>query len=351
MSIIVALFLVACGSSELELPTGVPDEIGPLAIGTLEDEVSGDTDLPLQVWYPTLTTGQPRFVFAASAELGTAQADVAPICETPRPVVMFSHGNGGVRYQSVFLMEHLASNGFIVAAPDHVGNTLFDGEGSPRGEIAVRRPQDITRSFDRLVARSADEADPLAGCVDTDAGYAMVGHSFGGWTTLVLSGAEPDLDALATHCETDGDFLCALTDAWDGPTNAAADSRIWAAIPIAPVGFTSLGVGLQAVAVPTLVIGGFEDTLTEWDVEVGPIYDRLTTEPRGLAGLERTGHYAFTNFCFDGLFPNCGGDILPLTDVYRITNGLALSWLRQVLAVDGVVLPPADAEVTWTEVP
>src|SRR5262249_56282777 len=42
------------------------------------------------------------------------------------PLVMFSHGFGGHRRQSTFLCTHLASHGYVVAACDHTGNTLFD---------------------------------------------------------------------------------------------------------------------------------------------------------------------------------------------------------------------------------
>jgi predicted dienelactone hydrolase len=31
-----------------------------------------------------------------------------------------------VRFQSYFLCEHLASHGFVVVAPDHIGNTTID---------------------------------------------------------------------------------------------------------------------------------------------------------------------------------------------------------------------------------
>jgi predicted dienelactone hydrolase len=37
------------------------------------------------------------------------------------PLVLFSHGNAGIRFQSLFLAAHLASHGYIVASPDHQG--------------------------------------------------------------------------------------------------------------------------------------------------------------------------------------------------------------------------------------
>src|SRR5439155_87759 len=42
----------------------------------------------------------------------------------PFPLVLFSHGNGGIRFQSLFLCAHLASHGYVVASPDHRGDTF-----------------------------------------------------------------------------------------------------------------------------------------------------------------------------------------------------------------------------------
>ena len=50
--------------------------------------------------------------------------DATPAPGGPFPGVVFSHGMAGHRRQSTFLCTHLASHGFVVASPDHVGNTL-----------------------------------------------------------------------------------------------------------------------------------------------------------------------------------------------------------------------------------
>ncbi len=47
------------------------------------------------------------------------------------PLVIYSHGNGGLRYVSAFLTEHLASHGFVVMAPDHTGNTASTSSSAP----------------------------------------------------------------------------------------------------------------------------------------------------------------------------------------------------------------------------
>ena len=42
----------------------------------------------------------------------------------PAPVVIVSHGFGAVKEDFVFLNQHLASHGYVVMAPDHVGSDL-----------------------------------------------------------------------------------------------------------------------------------------------------------------------------------------------------------------------------------
>ena len=43
----------------------------------------------------------------------------------PYPLIVFSHGNGGLGVQSFFLTEYLASHGYVVVCPDHTGNSLL----------------------------------------------------------------------------------------------------------------------------------------------------------------------------------------------------------------------------------
>ena len=349
----VPILLLACGGDAP--PDGddtvyPPDQAGPFNTGVEADEVesSAGLTLPVQIWYPTKSEGEQTYEYPLAPDLGTAQVNQPARCPTPLPVALFSHGNGGLRYQSVFLTEHLASHGYLVAAPDHVGNTILDLDSIPGYEVGARRPLDIAETFDYLVDRSADPDDLLFGCVDEDAGYALLGHSFGGWTTLLTAGASVNLDGLTETCPEGGDFLCGLETVWTADsTRGLHDPRVWAAVPITPVGAFSLGEGLADIEVPTLVIGGLIDTVTVWDVEVEPIYQQLTVPERALAGLENTGHYGFSHFCIDLLSPNCGDESLASEEVHRITNGLALSWLRQVRGEEGVVLPPDESIVVW----
>ena len=100
-------------------------------------------------------------------------------------MVVFSHGAYGIRFQSIFFTQYLASHGYVVPAPDHQDNTLYDlfaEDGyniDDMGWSAVERPYDAAAVIDRMLERNATPGDTFAGSVDPDR-IGMSGHSFGG---------------------------------------------------------------------------------------------------------------------------------------------------------------------------
>lgn len=352
---------VGCGQPTTDDTAAVPyapaDQPGPWSVATQRDalDASGPPPHVVQLWYPTpATSGAPANYDGLT--LGSAQMGGPADCDTPRPVVVFSHGNGGIRYQSVFLTEHLASHGWVVVAPDHLGNTLLDLDDVPRVEVAYRRPTDAARTFDHLLDRASDPSDPLSGCVDPDAGYTIIGHSFGGFTALATAGAAVDVAGLTAHCAEQGDFLCGLEAVWaaerpDDDSGDLSDPRARAAIALAPVGNVSLGAGLGQLAAPVAVIGGLQDQATAWLTEVRPIYEQLTAEPRMLAGLDRVGHYSFSDFCID-LDDGCGDDFLPLEEAHAQIRTLTTATLQQWDGQEEAAawLPPEWANLEWDSV-
>jgi predicted dienelactone hydrolase len=347
------LLLVACsGSEEPEAPVfHAPGAVGPYIAATWQGEVAGDPDLVVQVWYPADSGSEVPYRYDGFIE-GTATSYGLPSCESPRPVVVFSHGNTGVRYQSWSLMEYLATHGFVVIAPDHTGNTFTDNDPDNWAAIALRRPEDLQRSF----AYVADGPWELGGCVDFDAGYAVIGHSFGGFTTLATAGAPYDMDVLASWCEGSDEVGCDVVDAWfaqhpDGGLDDRSDGLAWAGVPLAPAWADLLGV--DAIDVPMMVVGGDRDLATTWEGAVRPVYDGLTTTPRFLLGLENAGHYSFTDFCQvvptgDG----CGDDYRPVEDVQATMKTAVTSFLRGVLGDDEAwaTVRPAEGVSVWEQV-
>ena len=342
------LLLVACTTTIPDVWTP-PGEPGPLLVATDEDAFDhAGLEIPVQIWFPASEVDEDVHVYS-DLLAGTAADGGTPDCAEPRPVLVFSHGNGGVRYQSIFLTERLASRGWIVVAPDHVGNTTFDIESIPRHEVAIRRPADVAAAFDHLVSRAEDRDDRLFGCVDAAAGYAVAGHSFGGYTALATGGAPLDLAAMDAVCPG-GDWLCGMQEVYRAEhgddRGDLADPRVWAVVAHAPVGKTQLDNG--GITVPTMVIGAKNDTLTPWESEVKPIAEELTVADRALVGIANVGHYQFTDFCVDS-FPNCDVAEPSISETHALINELTTAWLdvHRGEARSAAALPPTDAWLEW----
>jgi len=114
---------------------------GPFAAGVTTLDVNGT---PVEVWYPAdrpsakgrkhdryflLDWAPPTIKALVRSELSPAYPtgayrDVKASSKGPFPLVTFAHGFGGFRDQSTFLTTHLASWGFVVAAPDPPESTL-----------------------------------------------------------------------------------------------------------------------------------------------------------------------------------------------------------------------------------
>lgn len=333
-----------------------PDQPGPFPVGTLEDAAPGPEDLVLtvQVWFPAASADDDPYAYDGFFE-ASALDDGVPDCAAPRPVLVFSHGHQGVRYQSVFLTEWLASRGWVVVAPDHAYNTAMDYDEERLGEVMVRRPLDVAAAFDWLSATAAGPGGPLEGCVDPAAGYAVAGHSFGGFTAVAVAGAALVPVVSATYCAQRGGWLCDELAAWaaDHPGEEAAlgDARAWATVAMAPAGYEALIGGLERVAIPALVLGGSRDDITPMAWQVTPIYAGLASLPRFLGEIEDAGHYTFSDACdLAPTFDDCEPPYLPAEEAHPLIDALTAAFLGLVQGDERHLdwLPPADERLTWT---
>ena len=356
------LTLLACaadtGDDTGTAPAWVaPDAVGPYLVGTDEGALTGQTgrDLTVQVWFPATSTGDEVYRYDDWVAAGAMERGV-PACDQARPVVLFSHGYGGVRYQSTFLTERLASHGFVVVAPDHVDNTMFDLDEAQDGEVAFRRPLDIADSYDWLLEQ-AGAGGALDGCVDPDAGYAVVGHSFGGWTALAVAGATVD-PVTALACSDGGSIWCDVYQKWvalhgDEPLPPVVDPRAWASVPMCPGGFEIMGATLADVDVPAMVMGGTLDDSTTWEGQVQPIYDALDTAPRYLAGVVGAGHFTFSDLCtMVPVLPECDGPDAGYVDIPQalaLIDTVTTAFLRTTLGDSAAAawLPPESDVLLW----
>ncbi len=337
-------------------PFLAPDAPGPYTPATREATVTPDHGVPLtvQVWYPSNDPAGTPYLYDGLVG-GQSTADLPAACDRVRPVLLFSHGNGGMRWQSIWLTETLAARGWVVVAPDHTFNTVFDMSEAHFAELVFRRPVDIVASYQWLLDDLAAPGGPLDGCVDEAQGYAMAGHSFGGYTSYVVAGSPIDRDATAAECAQNGGWLCAeVAEYFDAHPESSrvdlSDDRVWAAVPMAPAAFETLTGGLAEIAVPVLTWGGTRDSLTPVPSTVRPIYAGIQSRPAYLAVIEDAGHYSFSDACalLDS-FPDCAPPYMPPTEVQaiaRVNTVAFLDGLRGYTEAEAY-LPSDDSALLW----
>ncbi len=358
------LFLAACNPGADTADTAppadpfiAPDLAGPWIASSFEDIASGPggLELPVQVWFPASEADDDLYEYDGMWS-ASALEDGVPDCSQARPVLLFSHGNSGMRFQSVFLTERLATRGWVVVAPDHVHNTYADYDDEALGEVMFRRPGDIAASFDWLVQTAAGPGGPLEGCVDEAAGYAVAGHSFGGFTASAVAGATIDPEATAAYCAGGWGWLCSSVADWalehPGELAALGDPRAWASIPMAPAGYEALIGGLPGVEIPGMVLGGSADDTTSMADQVRPIFEAWGGRPAYLGEIQDAGHYAFSNAC--ELLPfldECEGEFIEPEEGYAIMNTLVAAFLGWTLGDERYAewLPLDDERLIWIE--
>lgn len=311
------------GGPAAEAPVAL-DAPGPWAVGyagdtlTWADPVGGAArTLRLAWWFPAAAPGDTHPTYAGLWPSEVAWSDAAPAAG-PFPLAVFSHGHQGYAENSSFLMEHLASHGWVVVAPDHLGNTVFDG-ADRTAAIYAQRPLDIRATLDHALA--LPDGHPLLGRVTGPA--VAFGHSFGGYTVLALAGATYDVDALSAAC-ADGAGGPECTDLDDAVLDALragfAEPRLAAVVAMAPGDADLFGAaGLAAATVPV-----FHQTASE-DQPEGSVADLIW---EGLGGaphlrlvLEGGGHQSFTDYA------DLIEDVpLDREEGFRIVDAYGLAW-------------------------
>ena len=183
---------------------------GPHWVGYTPLVIGDESERPLDagLWYPALNPSgaEEAVTYEFTVKMPEMQSDTpsivygnalldAPIddAEGPYPLVVFSHGFGLNAASYHTLLEHYASHGFVVLAPEHIEDDWF---GSMTATID--RPLDISQTLDYAEELNAPDGE-LAGLIDME-NVAVVGHSYGGYTALAVAGAQIDFDAFNARC-------------------------------------------------------------------------------------------------------------------------------------------------------
>ena len=310
---VVAVLPLACAMGE-PLPfapaaaDAAPDPAtyGPYPVGVrtetfvdtlrIDDDTGEPRRLVTEIWYPAVEAARagPFETYAlydrvpddlraglTPEDLGTlptqAVRDAPPRQDgVSFPVVVFSHGKGGLREQSTYFTVYLASHGYVVAAPDHQGDTTVDllRELVDNGDIQqdsvlqamADRPDDVVALLD-LLQDSLAEDDPLRPLLDFER-VGCTGHSFGAFTSLVAATIDTRIDAVVAQAPTSQEVVQLQST-----------------------------VVMEQMPRPVLVqYAGLDRTLPE-DTNAKPLVEHLPAGKTWWLSLHDAGHFTYSDLC------------------------------------------------------
>ena len=331
-------------------PEHAPDPAawGPFPVGGLTTSVDlvdwqgNQRTLRVEIWYPT-TDAYADGPFADidlyadvpeefKETLAPYAGEIPPIHvpvtrdtplrrgDGPYPVVLFSHGAYGVRFQSVFYTVPLASHGYIVVSMDHTGNVLYDMFG-PAGfsedalvHSAMNRPLDAVATLDEILARNETPGDVLEGMLRPEA-IGMSGHSFGGYTSFHMGFSDPRIKAIVPQSPATG------------------------MLPI-------MGFDFANFPIPVMVQADALDGTLPPEREMRPAYEGVPP-PKFWFFLKTAGHFTYSDICQldllhiaedlgiegadNALDDGCAEYNIPVAEAHPIINQFAIGFFNYYL--------------------
>lgn len=285
----------------------------PLTLRAWYPAVLPDGTLPATIGYTAPNKfGQEITPGEQITSVGHALADAQPHqTGEPFPLVVFSHGFSLSPIVYSTLVEHYASHGYVVLAPEH--NEGFDGSLTGFWEELIDRPVDISRTIDYAEGLT-EPGEPFAGLIDLDH-IAVVGHSYGGYTALAAAGARFDFAAYKARCaaltaddplnffcapianESDMSMRAGLDEVPSDLWPSFGDPRVKAAISLAGDAYPFDERGLAEIKIPIMAMGGTVDDGTPYTWGAKLTYDHAGSTDKTLITFPGAGHMLFLDPC------------------------------------------------------
>jgi predicted dienelactone hydrolase len=248
--------------------------------------------LQVAIWYPSAG-------HVTDFDVGPFAMQVAvngEISGRRHPLIVMSHGTGGMALNSYDTAIALAEAGFIVASVTHTGDNYQDQSSAFTRRNFVDRPRHVSRVIDYMLGAWVGHGsiDPVR--------IGLLGHSAGGTTALIVAGGIADMGRVVAFCRT-------ATDDWGcrqarqsgtvpaetvSPPVTGADARVKAIVVAAPaLAIAFQPAGLAAVKVPVqLWVGARDDIVTDAQLDRG-----LLPAPPDYHLVQNGGHFAYLSPC------------------------------------------------------
>ena len=307
LGLLCVICLIAVGSLMTEATSigATSTEVTPSARGIYRvgvrtvklNDASRNRPLTLEVWYPAkLEANQEKSVYKST--VGNTPYSVqaragrdAPMLESAQkfPLIVYSHGQPGSRMQAHYLLEHLASQGYVIAALDHTQSTYADVTQDSYATGLVNRPLDILFAASEIPKQ-------FPGSDANNVG--LIGYSYGGYSSLNAAGIGLDSANLAAYCKrSNNEGPCFLQSFFEpleqvrGAKVVKADPRIKAVFVMAPYGIPWFSPQAFAdMRVPLFVGGGSADTVATFKRDALEAYTMSGSKHKYLLTLEAATH-------------------------------------------------------------
>ena len=269
---------------------------------TFEDASRGGREIGVTVFYPAVL---PEGSKGTKLLAGTNRDP--DLSGAPYPLILTERDSGDLIFKT-----HLATHGFVMAIVrpplpiDDVG--VID-----TGIVDI--PRDFLFTLDQLASNSLEGLEDV---IDSEH-VGVTGHSWGGATSLALSGVRIDPEFYRSFCEEQApaiqaqvswkdytEYSCSLAEKWDeftayvgeemtasedGLWQSVTDQRIRAVLPIAPDGAWLYGErGLAMADRPMLIIAPTEDEYTPYEIETAYIFEHVGSPDRFMISFVGRGH-------------------------------------------------------------
>jgi predicted dienelactone hydrolase len=276
--------------------------------GRLNWDKTGPRPLLTDIWYPAAATAEESDVLIGPPatpflNAGKAARD-ADLASGLFPLVVLSHGTGGMSFQLGWLASYLASEGYIAAAVNHHGNNALEPYKAQGFLWYWERPRDLTVLLDRLLA------DPDFATQINATRIGAAGFSLGGYTVLAIAGGVTHIELLIEAFKASGrdvskimppefpdpaafaEELESLTGLVSIANASYRDDRVRCVFAIAPaLGEAFSPQGLSTVKVPVRLVVGESDQMAP--AATNAAYLAKHIKDSELTVLEKVGHYTF----------------------------------------------------------